>query len=68
MTFDSLSKLQQLVDKERVKALKKFQRKYKTKVQREEFLKAMDNNDINFLIYCTDTIYGKMYLSKFLKK
>ena len=28
----------------------------------------MTNKDINFLIYCMDNIYGKMFYSKFLKE
>ena len=65
MTFDNLSDLQKLVYKERVKAIKKFQKKYKTKEAKEEALKKMSNADIN---YCSDTIYANIFYSQFLKK
>ncbi len=68
MTLDSLSELQLLTDKERVKIIKKFQKKYKTSKEKEEALEKMSNSDIRFLIYCSDTIYGKIFLSRFLKK
>ena len=68
MTFNSLSDLQKLVYKERVKAIKKFQKKYKTKEAKEEALKKMSNADINFLNYCSDTIYANIFYSQFLKK
>ena len=68
MTFDSLSDLQKLVYKERAKAIKKFQKKYKTKEAKEEALKKMDNSDIEFLNYCSNTISAKIFYSKFRKK
>ena len=46
----------------------KFQNTYKTKEEREKILEELSNSDINFLIYCMDNIYGKMFYSKFLKE
>ena len=68
MTLDNLTKLQLLTLKERMKVIKKFQKKYKTKEEKEEALSNMSNNDISFLIYCMDNIHGKIFYSKFLKK
>lgn len=68
MTYDSLSDLQKLVYKERVRVIKKFQKKYKTKEAKEAALKKMSNSDIEFLNYCSDTIYAKIFYSKFRKK
>ncbi len=68
MIFDSLSDLQKLVYKERKKVIKKFQKKYKTREAKEEALKKMSNSDIEFLNYCSDTIYAKIFYSKFRKR
>lgn len=63
-----LTKLQRLTEKERKNVILKFQKKYKTSKDKENALKNMSSNDINFLIYCMDNIYGKMFYSKFLKE
>ena len=63
-----LTKLQKLTEKERKSIILKFQKEYKTSKDKEEVLKEMTNKDINFLIYCMDNIYGKMFYSKFLKE
>ena len=63
-----LSKLQELTEKERMNIIIKFQKEFKTSKEKEEALKNMSNRDINFLIYCMDNIYGKMFYSKFLKE
>ena len=68
MTFDSLSDLQKLCCKERVKSNKRFHKKYRTSLDKEEALKRMSNSDINYLIYCANTIPAKIFYSKFLKK
>ena len=43
-------------------------KKYETKEAKEEALKKMTNADINFLNYCSDTIYVNIFYSQFLKK
>ena len=63
-----LTNLQENTFKERMKIIKKFQKMYKTKEEKELALSKMSNNDINFLIYCMDNIHGKIFYSKFLKK
>ena len=62
-----LTKLQEDTIKERMKVILKFQKRYKTKEEKEIALQQMNNSDINFLIYCNDNIYGKIFYSKFLK-
>ena len=62
-----LSKLQEFTEKERMDIILKFREAFPGK-EREEFLKEMSNEDINFLIYCMDNIYGKIAYSKYLKK
>ena len=64
----TLTKLQEDTIKERMKIIKKFQKLYKTREEKEEALRSMSDNDINFLIYCMDNIHGKIFYSKFLKK
>ena len=63
-----LTKLQEDTIKERMKIIKKFQKLYKTREEKEEALRSMSDNDISFLIYCMDNIHGKIFYSKFLKK
>lgn len=63
-----LSKLQELTEKERMEIIIKFQNSFKTVKEKEDALRNMSNADINFLIYCMDNIYGKMFYSKFLKE
>lgn len=63
-----LSNLQEQTIKERMKIILIFQKLYKTSEEKEETLSNMSNSDINFLIYCMDNIYGKIFYSKFLKK
>lgn len=64
----TLTKLQEDTIKERIRIIKKFQKLYKTKEEKEEALKNMSDNDISFLIYCMDNIHGKIFYSKFLSK
>ena len=64
----SQTKFQVKMDKERWNVIKKFQRDNKTSEEKVEALKQMENKDIEFLIYCSDNIYAKMFYSKFLKK
>lgn len=64
----TLTKLQEDTIKERMKVIKRFQNKYKTREEKEEALRNMSNNDINFLIYCMDNIHGKIFYSTFLTK
>ena len=64
----TLTKLQQDTIKERMKIIKKFQKEYKTREEKEEALRDMSDNDISFLIYCMDNIHGKIFYSKFLTK
>ena len=64
----TLTKLQEDTIKERMKIIKKFQKLYKTREEKEEALRSMSDNDISFLIYCMDNIHGKIFYSKFLKK
>lgn len=64
----TLTKLQEDTIKERMKIIKKFQKLYKTREEKEEALRSMSENDISFLIYCMDNIHGKIFYSKFLKK
>ena len=64
----TLTKLQEDTIKERMKIIKKFQKLYNTREEKEEALRSMSDNDINFLIYCMDNIHGKIFYSKFLKK
>ena len=63
-----LSKLQELTIKERTKIIIKFQELYRTSEEKENALKNMSNDDINFLIYCMDNIHGKIFYSKYLKR
>ncbi len=63
-----LTNLQENTFKERMKIIKKFQKMYKNKEEKELALSKMSNNDINFLIYCMDNIHGKIFYSKFIKK
>ena len=63
-----LTKLQEDTIKERMKIIKKFQKLYKTREEKEEALRSMSDNDISFLINCMDNIHGKIFYSKFLKK
>ena len=63
-----LSKLQEFTEKERMSIIIKFQNKFKTVNEKENYLKNMSNADINFLIYCMDNIYGKIFYSKFLRE
>ena len=62
-----LSRLQEFTEKERMDIILKFREAFPGK-EREEFLKEMSNEDINFLIYCMDNIHGKIAYSKYLKK
>ena len=62
-----LSKLQEFTEKERMDIILKFQEAFSGE-ERVEFFKEMSNEDINFLIYCMDNIYGKIAYSKYLKK
>lgn len=64
----TLTKLQEDTIKERMKIIKRFQKLYKTREEKEEALRSMSDNDISFLIYCMDNIHGKIFYSKFLKK
>ncbi|MBQ9014242.1 MAG: hypothetical protein IJ094_11960 [Bacilli bacterium] len=64
----TLTKLQEDTIKERMKIIKKFQKEYKTREEKEEALRNMSDNDISFLIYCMDNIHGKIFYSKFLTK
>lgn len=64
----TLTKLQEDTIKERMKIIKKFQKLYKTREEKEEALRSMSDNDISFLIYCMDNIHGKIFYSKYLKK
>lgn len=64
----TLTKLQEDTIKERMKIIKKFQKEYKTREEKEEALRNMSDNDICFLIYCMDNIHGKIFYSKFLTK
>lgn len=64
----TLTKLQEDTIKERMKIIKKFQKLYKTREEKEEALRSMSDNDISFLIYCMDNIHGKIFYSNFLKK
>jgi hypothetical protein len=63
-----LTDFQKDMDKERRKVIKKFQKKYKTSEKKEDALKEMQNNDINFLIYCSDNLYANIFYSRFLKR
>lgn len=63
----TLTKLQEDTIKERMKIIKRFQKLYKTREEKEEALRSMSDNDISFLIYCMDNIHGKIFYSKFLK-
>lgn len=58
-----LTKLQKLIDRERKNIIIKFQNNYKTSKEKEDVLNNMCNADINFLIYCMDNIYGKIFYS-----
>ena len=62
-----LSNLQKLTENERRGVIIKFQNKYKSKKNKEDILRKMSNSDINFLIYCMDNIYGKIFYSRFFK-
>lgn len=64
----TLTKLQEDTIKERMKIIKRFQKLYKTREEKEEALRSMSDNDISFLIYCMDNIHGKIFYSKILKK
>ena len=63
-----LTNFQEYMDKERWKVIDKFQKKYKTSLEKEKALSEMENKDIEFLIYCSDNIYANIFYSKFLKK
>ena len=63
-----LTQFQMFTYKQRRKVIDKFQKKYKTSEDKEQILKQMENQDIDFLIYCSDNIYAKMFYSKFKKK
>lgn len=45
-----------------------FQKKCKTKKEKEEVLKKMTNEEIQSLIDTSTSIYGKIFYKKFLKK
>lgn len=64
----SLNFYQELFRKERRDILYTFNDIYRTTEEKEEALKDMENSDIEFLIYCSDTLYLKFFYSKFLKK
>ena len=66
--FMILSSFQKFTSNERRRVIEKFQKKYKTSLEKENALKLMDNKDIKFLIYCSDNLYGNMFYSRFLKK
>ena len=63
-----LTNFQKNMGKERWKVINKFQKKYKTSLEKEKALSEMDNKDIEFLIYCSDNIYANIFYSNFLKK
>ena len=65
--YMKLSRLQEFTIKERMNIIIKFQEAFPGK-EREKFFKEMSNDDIKFLIYCMDNIYGKIAYSKYLKK
>ena len=45
-----------------------FQKKYRTKEEREKALKKMTNDEINEIIKTCGTMQGKIYYGKFRKK
>ena len=63
-----LSKTQMTFSLERWAVIHKFQEMYTTSKEKEESLSKMDNQDIRFLIYCSDNMYANIFYSKFLKK
>lgn len=62
-----LTKFQEYMDIERWKIIDKFQKTYKTREEKENALKEMEDKDINFLIYCSCNIHANIFYSKFLK-
>lgn len=44
-----------------------FQKKYKTKAEKDEALKNMSNEEIENLIKTSTNLYGKIYYKSFLK-
>ncbi len=63
-----LTKFQKLMNTEREKTIKKFQKKYKSSIAKELALRRMSNKDIYYLIYCSNNIYANIFYSKFIKK
>ena len=62
------TKFQDIIWKERMNIIKKFQTLYPTREKKEKALKEMTNKDIDFLCYCSDNIHACIFYSSYKKK